>query len=308
MNPEKPEMIGIVDEIERYAINDGHGIRSIVFLKGCPLRCLWCSNPESQAMGSQVMYWKTRCIGCRACVKACPEGAITWDDETGHHIDREKCTGCGVCIDACNSEALTLAGKKMSVEEVVSAVKRDRPFYDQSGGGVTFSGGECMCQVPFMKAVCKRLKEEGITTCIETAGFVSKDLYEEMLPYLDDILFDLKAMDDGVHKKNTGVSNRLILENLSWLLTQDVPVKVRIPVIPGVNNSEENMRAVAAFLKEQAKMPDIGLLPYHRLGVSKYEKLDMTYGLDEIEPPKDEEMRIYADIFEKEGFRVTMRE
>lgn len=301
-------MTGIVDEIERYAINDGEGIRSIVFLKGCPLRCQWCSNPESQREKSEVLYWKTRCIGCRKCAAACPKKAISFDDREGHRIDRSLCDGCGVCIEACNSEALTLAGKKMTVQEVLDEVMKDKVFYDSSGGGVTFSGGEAMMQLDFMVEIIKELRKNGISTCMETAGLAPSADYLKMIPYIDQFLFDLKIMDPERHKEYTGVSNRMILHNLKMLLENGTNVKVRIPTIPGINASEENMNKVIEFLKGYEERVSIGLLPYHRLGTSKYEKLDRMYELDGIEPPPGKEMEHYRQMFIKSGFRTTIGE
>ena len=298
---------GIVSEIERYAVNDGPGIRTVVFLKGCPLRCQWCANPETQVITPQVMYWQARCIGCKMCVDQCPHRALRWG-ETGIVVDRESCRACGRCTEICNSQALTMAGHKYSVKEVLEEVLKDKPFFDTSGGGVTFSGGEATSQRDFLLALAKSCKEAGLHTCIETCGYAKWEVFESILPYIDIFLFDIKAIDDDVHRKFTGVSNQLILENLSKLKAHGANVVVRIPTIPGVNNTRENFLGTVEFLKKQPSSSPVSLLPYHRLGASKYEKLDMDYDMADLEPPSNEEMQQYAELFTSNGFSTSIGE
>lgn len=294
---------GTVFEIERFAINDGPGIRTLVFLKGCPLRCEWCSNPESQISGPQIMWWKTRCLGCLGCVAVCPHGAVS-AGPGGITIDGEKCTYCGLCAQGCNAEALTMVGKIMSVEDVMKEIEKDEGFYENSGGGVTFSGGEAFAQYPFLLELCKAAKKRRYHTCIETTGYTDWEKLKAVAEYIDIFLYDFKCMDDEVHKRVTGVSNKLILENYVRLLETGANVVVRVPVIPGINAGDDNFRRMAEFLKKYSSGCKIDLLPYHRLGVSKYERLRMGYALPDIEPPSAQRMEELKAMLEKEGFIV----
>ena len=296
---------GIVFEIERFAINDGPGIRSIVFLKGCPLRCKWCANPESQKPGAQLMYWVTRCMGCRRCIGACPNHALGW---TGERIavDREKCTVCGSCTDACNSEALTSIGRRMTVEDVMQVVSRDESFYARSGGGITFSGGEVFGQPAFLAALAAACKQRGYHTCVETSGYAPWESIAQAMEHIDLFLYDFKCMDAVVHKANIGMDNERIQENYKKLVELGKEIVARVPVIPGVNNSDGNFRALGEFLRQYNPGCRIDLLPYHRLGVTKYDRLDMGYTLAELEPPPKAEMEAYRRGLEEMGFYVTI--
>ena len=301
------QKMGVITEIERYAVKDGPGIRTVVFLKGCPLRCRWCANPETQASAVQLMYGNKRCIGCKECIKTCPRGALSWSSE-GVVIDRERCALCGACVKRCNSEALTMAGMKRTVRELEEEILKDAPFYRQSGGGVTFSGGEATAQGGFLLALLQMVRGHGIHTAIETCGYAKWEIYEKILPYMDLFFFDLKLMDEKAHIRYTGRSNRLILENFRRLIQSGANVFVRIPVIPGVNDTEENIRETVRFLRETAPGCRVGLLPYHSLGKSKYKKLKMEYELEDLESPPDEEMEQIRQYFEAEGFQVTIGE
>lgn len=298
---------GIVSEIERYAVKDGPGIRTVVFLKGCPLRCLWCANPETQITTHQLMYWQTRCIGCKQCIKNCPNNALSWG-KLGIEIDRDSCHSCNACVDTCNSAALKMAGQIMSVDEVVEIVMKDAPYYKFSGGGVTFSGGEATSQPFFLYETAKKLKEKGITTCIETCGYSKWENYEKILPYMDYFFFDLKTIDETDHKKLTGVSNKLILENYEKLAKATCNVTVRIPIIPSLNDTDKNIDLTIEFLKRVTPGCHVSLLPYHRLGTSKYDKLDMTYQLDNLIPPSNEAMQALKQRFKSQGFHITIGE
>ncbi|MEA5001939.1 MAG: glycyl-radical enzyme activating protein [Christensenella sp.] len=294
---------GTVFEIERFAINDGPGIRTLVFLKGCPLACTWCSNPESQVGGPQIMWWKTRCLGCLRCVEVCPHAAIA-AGPGGIVIDKERCTYCGLCAQGCNAEALTMVGKVMSVEDVMREISKDEGFYENSGGGVTFSGGEAFAQYPFLLELCKTAKKRRYHTCIETTGYTDWEKLKATAEYIDIFLYDLKCMDDEVHKKVTGVSNTLILENYIRLKKTNANIIVRVPVIPGINDDDENFRKMATFLAKHSPGCRIDLLPYHRLGISKYERLRMGYELPDLEPPPEKRMDEIKAFLEKEGFAV----
>lgn len=298
---------GIISEIERYAIKDGPGIRTVVFLKGCPLKCKWCANPETQKSVYQLMYWPTRCIGCRQCVKNCPTQSLRLS-ENGIVINRKTCKSCGICADICNSQALTMAGEGKTAEEILSIIKKDQPFYRTSGGGVTFSGGECTSQPEFLTALASLCKKEGISTCIETCGYAKWEVFEKLLPCIDYFYYDLKLIDEEDHRIWTGVSSSRIKENFINLVKAGANVTVRIPCIPGINMTTRNIGDTIDFLLEHAPGCHVSLLPYHRLGASKYGKLDMAYSLEELVPPSAEEMEKLREQFEANGFYVTVGE
>jgi pyruvate formate lyase activating enzyme len=295
---------GFVFEIERFAINDGPGIRTLVFLMGCPLHCLWCANPESQASGQKLMVWKNRCIGCRKCIEECPVSALSWD--SGVVVNRSRCDLCGECTEVCNSNALTLVGKKMSAEDVFEQIDKDVDFYKKSGGGVTFSGGEPFAQPGFLLELGRKAKERGYHVCVETTGYVKWDVMREMLPYIDLFLYDFKHMDSETHRKFTGVGNELILDNYKRLLEYSQKTVIRFPVIPGINDTDENIRQLTEFLQKHNPCCQVDLLPYHALGVSKYERLDLSYQLRDVEPPSKERIAQLRLRFEENGFQVVV--
>lgn len=296
---------GTVFEIERFAINDGPGIRSIVFLKGCPLSCKWCANPESQKKSAQLMYWITRCIGCKNCIKTCSNNALTWNGNN-IEVDREKCKACGACADICNSEALTAIGRVMTVDDVMNVISRDEKFYTESGGGITFSGGEVFLQDIFLKELAAACKEKGYHTCIETSGYTTWDKIASVLDNIDLFLFDFKCMDDEKHHAFVGSSNQQILHNYRQLVKYGKKVVARVPVIPEVNNNMENFELLSSFLQTNNPGCRIDLLPYHRLGVTKYDRLDIDYDLVDIVPPSNEEMEQYQNYLIQKGFDVTI--
>ncbi len=303
------EQKGIVNEIERYAINDGPGIRTVIFFKGCPMQCLWCSNPETQQLSPQLMYWKNRCISCKNCISVCPNNALTWNESLGVVINRKLCQLCGECENNCYSNALTIAGKSMSVIDVMNVIRKDILFYKKSGGGVTFSGGETMMQVNFLFELAKACKTENIHTCIETAGYVPQSSFKKILPFIDLFLYDIKIINDVIHKKYTGVSNKLIHSNFEFLIDNAANIIVRIPIIPDVNDSIDNVNETIDFLKDKRAVNcAVSLLPYHSLGVSKYDKLDMEYSLKTTRPPSHEKMTFIASQFINHGFKVTIGE
>lgn len=297
---------GVITEIERFAVNDGPGIRTVVFFKGCPLKCLWCANPETKSKDVQLMYWATRCIGCKRCISACPERSLSWKDKVV--IDRNSCTLCGKCAEMCNCDALTKVGDKKSVDEVIQYVLRDKPFYDKSGGGITFSGGEAMYQLPFLVALAKEAKIVGLNTAMETSGFFSWSSIEQTLPYIDVYLYDVKHMDNDRHKALCGVDNTIVHDNLRRLRSANKEIHIRMPVLPGINTDTNNLEAMANFLLQTCPGCRVGLLPYHRLGVSKYERLNEMYTLPEVAPPTEECMDNIASFFRDKGFNVRIGE
>lgn len=295
---------GLVFDIKRYAIHDGPGIRTTVFFKGCPLSCLWCDNPESQRFTKEFIFWPERCLHCDACVVVCKEKAII-KNEAHRGVEETKCNYCGDCIQECYSEALQIIGREMSVEELVTEVEKDVDFFRESEGGVTFAGGEPFSQPDFLIDVLKGCKGRHLHTAMETCGFVSWDILERVSPYVDLFLYDIKHMNEDKHKALTGVSNRLILSNLERIAAMN-QVIVRMPLIPDINDDEENIKAVATFLSRLGKIEEVHLLPYHRLGVSKYEKLKKEYKLDKIAPPLQGGIETVQRVLEQFGLRVNV--
>ena len=289
---------GVIFNIQRYSIHDGPGIRTTVFLKGCQLACFWCQNPESQRIRPDLFLKKSACTACGRCVAACPEGANSIVDGASA-IDREKCVACGKCVESCPNGARTLMGKWVDTDEVMREVIRDRRFYDKSGGGVTLSGGDPTAQPKFARALLKASKEAGLHTAIETCGCTSWPILESLLDHVDLVLFDIKHSDPARHREGTGKPNRLILENAAKI-ARAKPLRIRVPVIPGFNDSAEQIRAIANLVKERLGPIEIDLLPYNRMGESKYEFLGRPSfrsesGLDEdIERLRVEVRSVFA--------------
>ena len=295
---------GIVFDIMHFSTRDGPGIRTTVFLKGCPLHCLWCHNPESQSLRLELMLRPNLCITCLACIPACPEGAITLIG--GEFItDRSKCNLCGICVETCTAEARVIVGREMTVAEVMAEILKDTIFYDESGGGVTFSGGEALMQQKFLLELLRACKEKGIHTTVDTSGYANWAVLDSMRPYVDLFLYDLKALDDKVHRQFTGVSNQLILANLSRLSELGHPVILRMPLIPGVNDSDESIQAVGRFAASLPNLVRLDILPYHQAGIEKYRRLDKVYGLAEIAPPSGEKVEIIAGVLR--GFHLNIQ-
>ena len=286
---------GVVFDIQRFSVNDGPGIRTIVFLKGCPLSCLWCCNPESQRKEPDVMYDAKKCVGCGKCMKACVHGAIGPGNTTW--VDRSKCVGCGECVNVCPTGALTLKGEVMTVSEVIHVLRRDAHYFRKSGGGVTLSGGEPLMQWKYARELLK---------AIETTGYGSEEAIEAVIPYLDLVLLDCKSTDPVVHKRVTGVSNELIQKNARKIVSMANKVIIRVPTIPTVNASEEEFHRIAEYAKSLG-VDTVHVLPYHTLGQSKYEMLGKAYAMGyEIKSLPREEAAVYQQVVESHGLKCMV--
>ncbi|WP_432667142.1 glycyl-radical enzyme activating protein [Wukongibacter baidiensis] len=280
----------MIFNIQKCSIHDGHGLRTVVFLKGCPLRCKWCANPESQIYQAEIMESQGKCIGCGVCIKECPENAIHLTNE-GPQIDRDKCISCFRCVEHCYAGAKYIEGKEYSIDELYKEIKKDKIFYDMKGGGVTFSGGEPLTQPGFLKDIAKKCHESGINVQIESCGYGEFKLFKEVLPYVDGMFIDLKHMNTKIHRELTGIDNAGILKNIKAIDDYGMSVIIRTPVIPNCNDSKENIEASARFIKTLSNVKEYELLPYHQFGINKYKALGREYLLTDTKPPTDEEIR-----------------
>jgi len=292
-------LTGVIFNIQRYSLNDGPGIRTVVFFKGCPLRCPWCCNPESIDPSPRLSFSEQKCLGDGRCVEVCPSGA-----RTASGYDEKKCTLCGKCVEACPSGALELIGKRMSVPEALREAEKDRQFYESSGGGMTLSGGEILLQRGFAVALLEALRGRYLHSAIETTGYAKWEHLQEVVDAADLVLYDLKHMDSAVHEKYTGRPNGLILENARRVAGRGKLMIFRVPLIGGVNADAANVEAVAIFANESG-VKEVHLLPYHRLGEAKYRKLGKKYDL-EASTPDDETVRRLSGILESRGLVVKI--
>lgn len=296
---------GWVFDIQRYSIHDGPGIRTTVFLKGCPLRCLWCDNPESQKPVPEILFFESLCQRCYRCVRMCLTGATSVGEDGAIRIDRSKCTGCGNCVEQCLNDARVLSGKQMTAKEVVDVVRKDTLFYANSGGGVTVSGGEPFYQPEFLKEILCLCREQGIHTAVETSGQAKWQVIEGALPYIDLFLYDVKHLDPVRHRELTGVDNALILENLRKVAAAGKRVILRVPLIPGLNDQSEELETMAGMAKELG-VKRLDVMAYHRLGEKKYERLGRSYELENVAQYREEEAVVILDRLKKYGLDVRL--
>ena len=278
---------GTIFNIQRFCTDDGPGIRTTVFLKGCPLSCQWCHNPESQKSQFEITFDKNKCVNCGACVTACKRNCHTFENQK-HVFTRDLCSGCGACVDKCAADALELHGKIVTVDEVFDQVAKDKIFYETSGGGVTISGGEPLFQPKFTLELLKKCKENGIHTAIETSGFCDKDTFLDVIKYCDLVLFDVKETDDDLHKKYVGVPFKPIVENLSLMSEKGVSFIIRAPIIPTINDRPSHFSALKTLAKTLKGCLGVQIMPYHKTGSYKYDLLDRSYRcIDVLEPSKE---------------------
>ncbi len=260
---------GVLFDVKRFALHDGPGIRTTAFFKGCPLSCTWCHNPESQSSSPELLHRPTLCVGCGACLSACPQGAIRIEGGTAV-TDRDRCTACGACVPACPHEARSIVGQPWTVERLVDELTRDTVFYEQSGGGITCSGGEPLQQAAFCSSVLRRCRQSGIHTAVDTCGYADAASLRRVAEHTDLFLYDLKLMDDGRHRLATGVSNDLVLGNLEQLDRWNCTTWIRVPLVPGVNDDDENLLALAKFVRHLTCVEALQVLPYHAGGEAKW--------------------------------------
>nr|WP_317282800.1 trans-4-hydroxy-L-proline dehydratase activase [uncultured Sellimonas sp.] len=299
-------MIPLVTNIQKYSIHDGDGIRTSVFFKGCPLKCVWCHNPETQKYTNQLLTDDTKCTGCGYCVQACPQHAIRIKD--GKSVtDKEICSICGKCTNVCPLNIREMSGKEYEIKDLVKELKKDEMFYEESGGGVTLSGGEVMAMdMDYIEKLVKTLYRSGISVTIDTCGYAPYENYKRILPFVDTFLYDVKVMDPQKHQQYIGADNKLILENLEKLSKDGARIYIRIPTVKEVNGTDEDMKEIIDFLLEKnIQVAQVNLLPYHNTGSSKYARLGKVYEGTELSAPSKEEMEHFKELFKQYGFHNT---
>lgn len=298
--------MSLITNVQKFSIHDGDGIRTSVFFKGCPLKCEWCHNPETQRFEKEMQCDKEKCVGCGTCAKVCPNGAISMENGKPE-MKKDACTFCGKCVNFCPIGIREIIGREYSVKELIKELMKDQMFYEESGDGVTLSGGEVMAMdIDYILAIAKELKRQDVTLTIDTCGYVPYEKFQAILPYVHTVLYDVKVMDPKLHKKYIGVDNQLILDNLIRLAADGARIYIRIPTIKEVNGNEKNMKETIAFLKEHDIHPaQINLLPYHDTGSGKYSKLDMEYKGTDLHAPEKEEMESFVRLFVESGFQNT---
>ncbi|MDR1572415.1 MAG: glycyl-radical enzyme activating protein [Clostridiales Family XIII bacterium] len=296
--------LGLVSHIQKFSVDDGPGIRTTVFLKGCNLSCLWCHNPECIDRHRELQFVASLCVSCGRCAAACPTGALP----APGRIEREACSLCGACAAACGSKALKISGEHMPAGSVVERLIRDRPFFDESGGGVTVSGGEALLQADFVRGLLMELKGLGVHTAVDTAACVPFSSFEKVLPYTDIFLIDIKLFDDGLHRRYTGASNRQVFENIRRLKGSGCRIHIRTPLINGVNCADSEMEGIAGFVADSGNIDLVELLAYHSYGEGKYPSLDREYLLSGDLKPSAEFLRRAEAVFRAKGIETTVQE
>lgn len=293
---------GKILQLQHYSVNDGDGIRTVIFFAGCPLRCKWCANPEGYSLKNRILYDSSRCLACNACSAVCP-------DRLSYDLDKEQagrdCSGCGMCVTACPTGARRNSLYEVTVEETISFLESQVIFFEQSGGGVTYSGGECTFQTEFLCALSRKLYDMGISQVMETSGYFDLDTVRPVLERMDLLFIDIKLMDREKHKYYTGVDNASILENIKLLGAAGKQIVIRIPLIMGVNGDDSNIRKSAAFVRQHLPNPQIELLPYHEYGADKYRQLGILYKNDGFRSPTPEEVKKAEDIIHSEDVKIV---
>ena len=301
---DKDQLLGRVFNIQRYSIHDGPGIRTTVFLQGCPLKCAWCHNPEGLDSNPSLSFLPADCVGCGRCFKACPNGAHQLLNDR-HVIERTACQVCGACVRECCSEALSLVGYETTVADVLEEVLSDKPFYESSNGGMTLSGGEPLAQIDFTEALLREAKSEGLHICCDTSGHAEWSSIKRIVKYVDLFLFDLKSVNLEQHALNTGHDNKLIMDNLEKLYKEGARIRIRIPLVPGYNDTEEDLEDLVDVLTGYPKIEAVELMPYHELGMSKRVRFGMDGAIQvSIKPPSKESLRYWAARLGKSGLDI----
>jgi pyruvate formate lyase activating enzyme len=291
-------------DIKRYAVHDGPGIRTAVFFKGCPLHCRWCHNPEGVETRAELLMRPGICARCYACLDSCPHGALRKDKDGSVAVDHNLCDACSACVEICPTGALQIAGRTIGLRELLGEVEKDRIFYDQSGGGVTLTGGEPLMQHEFVGAFLEALRQRRIHSVLDTSGYAPEDVFRRTAAGADLLLFDLKLLDEARHKEWTGVSNRLILDNLKWAASSGPPVNIRIPLVSGVNDDADEIERMADFIAALKTVRSVNLLPYHKGGVEKAARLGKASAFPEFPLLRRERVREIRDLYRDRGFAV----
>ncbi len=293
---------GLIFNIQKFSIHDGQGIRTLVFMKGCPLRCKWCCNPESQLFSEDILFVRTKCIGCGYCVKACPQNAIS---EKEFMIDRSKCKSCGECTKVCYANSKKIAGKWVTKREILDELEKDRIVFTNTNGGLTIGGGEPICQPKFVESLLCDARQLSLTTAMESSGHGEWNVIKDIYNHLDELFMDIKCMDTEIHKQLTGVGNELILENAKKIADLGVDITFRIPLIPGSNDSRENIEQTAEFVIGLGGNTKLEILSYHRLGEDKFEWMDREYEMQGLEVPEASHKEELEDLIEDIGCEVV---
>lgn len=297
---------GVIFDVKKFSIHDGPGIRTTIFLKGCPLDCAWCHNPEGISTAREVIYWEARCTRCGTCQELCAQHAILPAPDGSFLTDRERCVLCGECVQACPYEAREITGREVTVSDVLADIEKDVVFYDESGGGVTFSGGEPLLQSEFLRALLEVCSQREIHAAVDTTGFAMPAVLDRVRDHVNLFLYDLKLMDDEKHQRFTGVPNALILSNLRRLSAEGHAIVIRVPIIPGINDDEENIVQTGEFVSSLANPHQVDILPYHNTAQDKYRRLDKAYRLPGLNSPPPEQMDGIATTLRGFGLQVTI--